>query len=237
MFNDSNSSSAGLIPHQPMPPGAQDFSKRVSGLLDGQSKDEVQVKQALEGMDAMLDAIAAGMYSLASMLVGEGEDGVRLVETAVATAEVSACEDAAGARKNSRRALVSAGLDLLARREPGCLAAPEGIEPAGGCIEDDELEAAGVSLAQLEQMIGGPDRDRVRAWLAKLPAAVRAVFVMRAVAGFTAAETAGLLAEYGGPQAMGWSVEGVRSVFRQGLCSLASQLLQASGAGTEGLRD
>jgi hypothetical protein len=166
MFNELKSSSAGLIPHQPMPPGAQDFSKRVSGLLDGQSKDEVQVKQALEGMDALLDAIAAGMYSLASMLVGEGEDGVRLVETAVATAEVSACEDAAGARKNSRRALVSAGLDLLARREPGCLAAPEGIEPAGGCIEDDELEAAGVSLAQLEQMIGGPDRDRVRAWLA-----------------------------------------------------------------------
>ena len=55
------------------------------------------------------------------MLVGEGEDGVRLVETAMATAEVSACQDAAGARKSSRRALVSAGLDLLARREPGSL--------------------------------------------------------------------------------------------------------------------
>ena len=227
MFNELKSSSTGLIPPQPMPVGAQDFSKRMTGLLDGRSKDEVQVKQALEGMDAMLDAIAAGMYTLASMLVGEGEDGVRLVETAVATAEVSACQDATGARKSSRRALVSAGLDLLARREPGSLAAPEGLEPAGGCIEDDDLEAAGVSLAELERMIAGPDRDRVRTWLAKLPTAVRAVFVVRAVAGFTAAETAGLLAEYGGERAMGWSAEGVRTVFRQGLCSLASQLLQA----------
>jgi len=227
MLNDANSSSAGLIPPQPMPACAQDFSKRVTGLLDGRSKDEVQVRQALEGMDAMLDAIAAGMYSLASMLVGEGEEGVRLVETAVATAEVSACQDASESRKSSRRALVSAGLDLLARREPGSLATPNGIEPAGGCIEDDDLEAAGVSLAELEQMIAGPDRDRVRVWLAKLPTAVRTVFVMRAVAGFTAAETAGLLAEYGGPKAMGWSTEAVRSVFRQGLCSLASQLLQA----------
>ncbi len=97
----------------------------------GRSKDEVQVKQALEGMDAVLDAIAAGMYSLASMLVGEGEDGVRLVETAVATADVSACQDAAGARKSSRWALVSAGLDLLARREPGGLAAPGGLSRLG----------------------------------------------------------------------------------------------------------
>ena len=37
----------------------------------------------------MLDAIAAGLYSLASMLIGEGEESVELVETAVATAEVS----------------------------------------------------------------------------------------------------------------------------------------------------
>ena len=224
---DSNSSSAGLIPPQPMPECAQDFSKRVTGLLDGQAKDEVAVKQALEGMDALLDAMAAGMYSLASMLVGEGEDSVRLVETAVATAEVSACQDAAEARKSSRKALASAALDLLAQREPGSLAAPEGVEPAGGCMEDDDLEAAGVSLAELEQMLAGPDRDRVRAWLSALPVDVRAVFVLRAVAGFTAAETAGLLAEHGGPQAAGWNAEAVRSVFRQGLCSLASQLRKA----------
>ena len=236
MSDTSNSSQASLIPAQPMPEGAQDFSKRVTGLLDGQAKDDATVEQALKGMDAMLDAMAAGMYNLASMLVGEGEDGVRLVETAVATAEVSACQDAAEARKSSRRALVGAALDLLEQREPGSLAAPEGIEPAGGCIDEDDLEAAGVSRDELERMIAGPDRDRVRRWLEKLPADVRTVFVLRAVAGFTAAETAGLLVEHGGPKAAGWNGEEVRWVFRQGLCSLASQLIRA-GIGKLGIRD
>jgi DNA-directed RNA polymerase specialized sigma24 family protein len=229
MSNETNSSRTSLIPPQPMPEGAQDFSKRVTGLLDGQAKDDATVARALDGMDAMLDAIAAGLYSLASMLVGEGEDGVRLVETAVATAEVSACQDAAQGRKSSRRALARAALELLERREPGSLAAPEDIEPAGSCIEDDDLESAGVSRDELERMIAGPDRDRVRTWLAQLPLALRTVFVLRAVAGFSAGETAGLLAGHGGPKAAGWTAEAVRAVFRQGLCSLASQLLQDTG--------
>jgi DNA-directed RNA polymerase specialized sigma24 family protein len=231
MSHESISSQASLIPPQSMPEGAQDFSQRVHGLLDGRAKDDATVTQALKGMDAMLDALAAGMYSLASMLVGEGEDGVRLVETAVATAEVSSCQDAAEARQSSRRALASAALAMLERREPGSLTAPEGIAPSGSCIEDDDLEAAGVSKAELERMIAGPDRDRVRKWLEKLPAALRTVFVLRAVAGFTAAETAALLAEHGGPKAAGWSAEAVRAVFRQGMCSLASQLIRASVKG------
>jgi hypothetical protein len=222
-----DSSNASLIPQTPMPEGVQDFSKRVHGLIDGQAKNDEEVEQALEGMDATLDAIAAGMYSLASMLVGEGEAGVRLVETAIATAEVSACHDLAKAKKSSHRALAAAALVTLEARTPGCLAAPEGVEPGGGCIEDDELEATGVSKVELESMIAGPDRDRVRTWLEKLPTDVRTVFVLRAVAGVTADETAGLLAEHCGPKAAAWNAEAVRSVFRQGLCSLASQLIHA----------
>jgi hypothetical protein len=57
---------------------------------------------------------------------------------------------------------------------------------------------------------------------------MRAVFVLRAVAGLTAAETAALLGEHGGPQAAAWSPELTREVFRQGLCSLTSQLIHAS---------
>jgi hypothetical protein len=184
-------------------------------------------------MEAMLDAIAAGLYSLASMLVGEGEDSVALVETAVANADVSACADALESRKSSRKALVSAALQLIDRRHPGALAAPEAVEPSGSCIDDDDLESAGVSRGELERMIAGPDRGRVRAWLEKLPADVRTVFVLRAVAGFCAFETAELLAAHGGPLAAGWNADAVRSVFRQGLCSLASQLLQASARASD----
>ena len=87
-----------------------------------------------------------------------------------------------------------------------------------------------ISTAELEKMIGGTERERVRSWLESLPAAQRTVFVLRAVAGFTTPETAAMLRTHGGPQAAAWTPEGVRGEFRQGLCSLASQLLHASAA-------
>jgi hypothetical protein len=218
-----------LIPPQPLPAEAVDFSRRVHGLLDGQPKDDATVAQAFEGMDGVFDMIAAGLYSMASMLVGEGEDSIRLVETAVTNAEVSDCAEPAEARRSSRRALTSAAIQLIASRDPASLSAPENLEPAATCIQDDDLDAAGVSREELESMIAGPDRDRVRRWLERLPTSMRTIFVLRAVAGFTSPETAELLAVNGGPQAAGWSADAVRELFRQGLCSLASQLIHATG--------
>jgi len=217
-----------LIPPQPIPERAKEFSDRVHGLMDGQPKDEETVNKALDGMDEMFDMIAAGLYTTASMLVGEGEESIRLVETAVANAEISSCDDPLRARKSSRRALCSAALEILARRDPASLAAPGHLEPAGGCIEDDDLDAAHNSGAELLSMLAGPDRDRARNWLAGLPALTRTIFVLRAVAGFTSAEAAGLLAAHGGPRAAGWTTDAVREFSRQGLCSLASQLLHAA---------
>lgn len=217
-----------LIPPEAIPAGAHAFSSRMFGLMDGRPKDEATVTKALQGVDEMFDVIAAGLYSLASMMVGEGEDSVRLVEAAVANAEVSVCHDPLVGRKSSRRALSIAALDLLVERNAGLLAALEGLPPVHTCIEDDEVASAGISTEELESMIGGPDRDRVRKWLASLPTPVRTVFVLRAVAGFTAGETADLLTSHGGTQAAGWTSEAVRGVFRQGLCSLASQLIHAS---------
>jgi hypothetical protein len=219
-----------LIPSEPIPPEAHAFSARVRGLMDGQPKDDATVADALTGVDEMLDLIAAGLYSLSAMLVGEGEDSVRLVETAIATAEVSLCHDPAQARQSSRRALCAPALELLERRHPGCLAAPEGLTPAATCLEYDDLDAAGESGAELLKMLAGPDRDRVRNWLANLPTVPRTIFVLRAVAGFTAGESARLLAAHGGPKAAGWTEDAVREFCRQGLCSLASQLIQARAA-------
>ncbi|MGA2217082.1 MAG: hypothetical protein ABSG51_03300 [Terracidiphilus sp.] len=216
-----------LIPSKPIPAQARAFSSRIHGLLDGQPKDDATVSKALEGMDDVFELIAAGLYSMASMLVGEGEESVQLVESAIATAEVSACADAVQSRQNSRRALCGLALDILDRRDPGSLAAPEVLEPAGTCIEDDDLDAAVEARQDLARMITGPDRDRVRKWLQGLPSVVRTIFVLRAVAGFTAEETAELLAAHGGPTAAGWNADEVRGYFRQGLCSLASQLVKA----------
>jgi DNA-directed RNA polymerase specialized sigma24 family protein len=201
-------------------------------MLDGQPKDEATVAKAFDGMDEMFDLIAAGLYSIASMLVGEGEDSIRLVEMAVANADISSMDGPAEARMSSRRALCAAALDTLARRDATNLAAPHGLEHAATCIGDDELDAAGVSVEELERMIAGPDRDRVRNWLESLPTPMRTIFVLRAVAGFTAAETAELLQAHGGPQAAAWNEDAVRELFRQGLCSLASHVLQAASTTT-----
>jgi hypothetical protein len=184
--------------------------------------------QSLPAEGDRFDMIAAGLYSMASMLAGEGEESIRLVETAVATAEVSSCSDSEEASRSSRLALATAAIDLIAGRDPGLLAAPQGLEHAVTCIEDDDLDAAAAAREAMERMIAGADRDRVRNWLESLSTAMRTIYVLRAVAGFSAVETAELLAAHGGPRAAGWSADAVRELFRQALCSLASQLIHAT---------
>lgn len=216
-----------LIPKQPVPDGAEEFSRTIGGLLDGQPKDEAAVTEALSGMDAMLDMIAAGLYSMASMLVGEGEDSIRLVETAIARTDIPKGGDAIQARQNSRKALCIAGVELIAQRNPGSLAAPAWLEHVSTCIEDDDLESAGISHAELESMLAGPNRQNVKNWIESLATETRVIFVMRAVAALSAPETATILAEHGGQGAERWNADAVREIFRQGLCSLASQLIHA----------
>ena len=219
---------ASLINQEPISVEAAVMFESMQGMMDGRSKDEAAVEPEFEGMDSVFDQIASGLYSIASMLVGEGEDSIGLVETAVANAEVSACANPEEARQSSRRILAVAAIKLLVDRDADSLAAPEDLEPAVTCIADDDLESASQAHEELERMIAGPDRERVRNWLESLPTALRTIYVLRAVAGFTAAETAGFLAAHGGPDAAAWTPEAVRELFRQGLCSLASQLIHAS---------
>jgi hypothetical protein len=226
MSIDSNAKDV-LIPKQPFPAGAEEFSGQVQGLLDGQPKDEATVSKALVGMDEVLDVIAAGLYSIASMLVGEGEESIQLVETAVARTDLSACSNVDEARKSSRKELCSAAIELISRRKTGGLAAPQGLERAATCIEDDDLESAGLSRAELESMLAGPNRESVKRWIEGLAIETRVIFVLRAVAGFSASETAEMLASHGGEGAESWNPDAVREIFRQGLCSLASQLIHA----------
>jgi len=219
---------ASLIPPQPLPSGAAAFADQVLGLLDGEPKDETTVQESLAGHEAIFDLIAAGLYNMASMLVGEGEDSIRLVETAVETAELSVCDDAEQARRSSRLALSRAALELIEHRSPGSLAAPKNLAPTTSCIQDDDLDAGGVSTEELAKLMAGPQKEQVRTWLASLPAEFRVVFVLRAVTGFTSPEVADLLSAQGQPGAAGWSAAEVREVFRQALCSLASQVIHAT---------
>ena len=205
------------------------MARESTTTTDSLNSHELSLAE-IQTTDGIFDQIAAGLYSLASMLLGEGEESVRLVEKAIANSEVSACQDPAQARSSSRRALCDAALQTLGARDPSRLDAPEGLKPAGNCIDEDDLEAVEIAREDFERMSSGPDRERVRNWLAGLPTALRTIFVLRAVAGLSATETAVMLAAHGGPKAVGWTADAVRSVFREGLCSLASQLLQAAAA-------
>ncbi len=175
----------------------------------------------------LLDRLATGLYALASMLVGEGEDSAGLVEAVIANAEVFSGSDLEQTTKKGQLELCKAAIGLLAQRKLKSVAAPVSLEHANTCIGDDELDAAGVSSEELSRMIAGPE---LRIWLAGLPDTLRVIFVLRAVGGLTASETASLLANFGGPAATAWTAEMVREVFRQALCSLASQLIQATTA-------
>lgn len=201
-----------------------------SGPIPSQHGNRTTTARAFEGMDDAFDRMASGLYSLASMLVGEGEDSIDLLETAVATAEVTAGSSAEESFRSGQLAVATEAVELIAERDPEGLAAPEDLEAAVTCIEDDDLDAAAEAREAMERMIAGPDRDRVRAWLESLPTALRTIYVLRAVAGLTAAETVDLLAQHGGPHAAGWTPEAVRELFRQGLCSLASQLIHATSS-------
>jgi len=99
--------------------------RQESALLNDRTNDHLTSlppildgSPAFEGMEEVFELIAAGLYSLASMLVGEGEQSMRLVEAAIAAAHVSPCTDPQEARQSSRRALGAAALELLASATP-----------------------------------------------------------------------------------------------------------------------
>ena len=111
---------------------------------------------------------------------------------------------------------------------PQAFVAPAASDMASGsCIEDDDLSAAGITQAELAELISGTGRDEMRAWLEQLPLAQRAIFVQRAVLGWDNGATAETLKQDSGS---GWQPQQVSDVFRQALCSLATSLVHSAAA-------
>jgi hypothetical protein len=225
-----------FIPDDRLHPQGAAFLEQVTGLLDGHAKEPAAVEAALSGWDGLLETMAANLYRIGSMLVGEGEEAIGLIEQVVANIDLPASSDPADVRHKAHLLLAAGAISVLHGREASSqtpsLAAPAADSGPASCIEDDDLDAVGVSPAELEQMISGPESHRLRDWLEGLSAPLRVIFVLRAVAGLSSAEVAGLLSEHGGPEAQdssyAWTPEAVRATFRQALCSLASQLIHAT---------
>jgi len=232
MPSNTTSLDGNFVPEEPLHPQGAEFFEQVSEMLDGQPKDPAIVEAALIQWDGLLETIAAELYRISSMLLGEGEQAIGLIEDVVANIDLHACSSHSEARHQSRLLLAADAISVLRERDfaskSSSLAAPADDFGPASCIEDDDLSAAGVTPDELEHMISGPDSHRLRDWLEGLPVSLRVIFVLRAVAGLSSGEVAALLAEHGGPVARNWTPDGVRSSFRQALCSLASQLIHAT---------
>ena len=179
--------------------------------------------------ESQLERIASDLYRVGSMLLGQSEQTLTLIENVILDLDFSSAVSSGEARHQARLSLAAQALESIQHATPAALAAPStGDSGPVSCIEDDDLEATGITPAELEQMILGSGSDPLRDWLESLSVAFRAIFVLRAIAGLSSIEVAVLLAEHGGKPAEEWTPDAVRATYRQALCSLATQLIHAT---------
>jgi hypothetical protein len=170
---------------------------------------------------------AAELFQIAALILGSEEEAFTMVEETVANVDIDPCADAGAAHDQARQRLVDFVVRRLGQLHPGAFAAPPSAEKTSSCIETDELGAAGLSVEQLNALLEGPGRARMREWLDQLEPALRAIFVLRAVVGQDGERTAQNLRRSGAAGAQGWQREQVGTAYRQALCSLASSLMNS----------
>jgi DNA-directed RNA polymerase specialized sigma24 family protein len=174
---------------------------------------------------------AVELYQLAALMLGDEAAALDLVESTVESVEVDPCAPEDDAVDAARRHLIEAAVTRMSVAHPGAFAVPAHLDGPVTCIEDDDLSAAGISSAQIAELVsaaasGDGDGNRLRSWLNQLAPAQRAIFVQRAVLGWDNSATAAALTNGTGAKPE-WSAARVSELFRQALCSLANSLLHA----------
>ncbi len=187
------------------------------------------------GEAGAVQGMAAELFQLASLLVGDENRALQLIETSLATMAIDPCLDPEAAREQARARVVHGALAMLSQAQPGAFSHVVELDAQHApCVQDDDLQAAGITPAQLrawlEQQEKPELRRGLRAWLEDLPLVQRTIFVQRAVLGQGNEAAASLLREAAGREAGGWTPQRVSEVFRQALCSLASALAHAPTA-------
>lgn len=185
--------------------------------------------QAAAGGSSYAEDSALELFQAAVMLLGDEQQAVAVVEEVVADADTDPCADPALVRGEARERVIRESLKRMGGSVATGLdaAVAVGTFTPGACIEGDDLSAAGLTTEQLETMLQGPGRARLRLWLDRLSPAMRAVFVLRALLGRSNDSAAEELRATGSAGSEGWNPAAVSQVFRQALCSLATSLLHA----------
>jgi DNA-directed RNA polymerase specialized sigma24 family protein len=173
---------------------------------------------------ALFESAARELYQTAALFVGDENEATQLVEQTVAGVEMDPCADADAARSAASHDLVQRALARVAALRSAQMH-PSATADLGGCVETDELSAAGVTREQLEDLLSGANRTRMRQWLEGLGPVERSVFVLRAMLGRTGAESEQLLQQATGDP---WTEAHVGGAYRAALCSLASALVHSA---------
>jgi hypothetical protein len=173
---------------------------------------------------------ALHLFQIAALMLGDEQEAVSLVEETVAKVETDPCAEGTLAYTEARDLLVQTAVQRMAGLYPGAFAVPAQQPVDAACIETDDLGAAGLTGEQFGAMLSGAGRAGMREWLERLAPALRAIFVLRAVAGQDGEQTAERLRQSGANGAQAWRRDQVGAAYRQALCSLATCLMSSQAA-------
>ena len=173
---------------------------------------------------AVIESAARELYQTAALFVGDESEAMQLVEQTVANVEMDPCADGDAARSAASSDLIQRALARVAALRPAQMH-PSAAADLGGCVETDELSAAGITREQLDSLLSGGDRTRMRQWLEGLGPVERSVFVLRAVLGRSGTESTQLLQRTTGDA---WTEANVGGAYRAALCSLTSSLVHSA---------
>ncbi len=183
-----------------------------------------------EAKEWMAEDTALQLFQIAALMLGDEQEAVSLVEEVVAKVEADPCAEGTLAYAEGRTLLVRTAVQRMAGLYPEAFVVPTAPPADAGCIETDDLGAAGLSGDQFGALISGAGRAGMREWLERLAPALRAIFVLRAVAGQDGEQTAESLRQSGARGAQAWRRDQVGTAYRQALCSLATCLMSAQTA-------
>ncbi len=179
--------------------------------------------------ELMAEDTALQLFQIAAMMLGNEQDAVSLVEETVARVETDPCAEGTVAYREARRLLVETAVQRMAGLHPEAFSVPAAEAEDVTCLKNEDLDNASISTAQLGALLSGAGRAGMREWLDRLAPALRAIFVLRAVAGQDSEQTAESLRQSGASGAHGWRRDLVGNAYRQALCSLATSLMSSHG--------
>ncbi len=183
-----------------------------------------------EASHLMAENSALQLFQIAALMLGDEQEAVSLVEESVARVEADPCAEGLLAYTEARTLLVHTVVKRMAALHPEAFLVPDAQPADASCIETDDLGAAGLTTQQLGALVSGAGRAGMREWLGRLAPALRAIFVLRAVAEQDGEQTAESLRQSGANGADAWRRDQVGVAYRQALCSLASSLMSAQPA-------